>query len=1222
VRLSSVPDVGGKAKVETFLQAASAQLGIKAFHVWAADELEAILDKASEIRRSYTAWLTPSDVLSDLVQQLSRPNLSRLLPLALARDLRNERDIRLRDAGQETERPIYIDSVFVDLPVRAAEEVTSTSSGELRGNEADEDDVENKGEDKDAREIERYANLHVTGLLQMRAADKLDPDTCKVQRPNGPRSNRIVLLGGPGQGKSTIGQFICQIARARLLLAASSLSPESEELLKPILQRANTEGIPVVGPCRFPVRVDLPTFADALEKSRKSAQSLTLLSHVATRLSRELDCSIDVNDLRAWLRTCPWLVVLDGLDEVPASGNRDAVVKAIDAFWDEVHLENADVMVIVTSRPQGYQQTLSRRHWEHWELAPLSVKQASRVTTRLAKIRLSDPERREAVLAELQRSFSDPSTRLLSSTPLQATILFGIALLKGAIPHAKWDLFERYYTLLRDRESQKQGADAALFRDFKRQIDVIHYEAGFILQVAAESAGVATSFLTTEQLTALITKVLTIDEFDEAKVSTVVADLRRIATERLVLLTQRIEGRISFEVRSLQEFMAAGQITSASLVSIPERLRSIALSAHWRNVYRIAVSKIFSSAELAFPRADVVGICHALDNGDLGEESRCVCAGARLAVDLLADGVADSAPRFKKSLLRRSFFALDIGAYEVVERLASFLNSDTLAIFDEEIDSRLKAHFAPDANIVYALLGQLLRSHPEWAGAKLLQYWPGKAEEAIDMVEQLGVLQFGASIGERIRSLQEDVSPTRVSVLQRTLLLRNRRHVSAPLDADILVGQLPEWMLLPSGYVRPLVKDVNTLITCFTERVEANCTAWFVSIGQNIERFILRRENCQNGWAVVESAAKFVKDPSKETLAGIADSLRHLKEDDDIRGLVFPWPVQSIIGDFNEGCPISTLVAETRAGRFGDLGDWRQAEQRWRASGLLAEDFLQWNEGRYLNPRIAEIGAPAIIDIEWEMDRREKEEARGYDIAFELVQRISSPRKRRHLISALLTGLSNVSNQVLRKSVVDYLVNQISNYPRSTNLISQLMRASEAWTNEVFLQSLEHSIDRISIGPPRVIETARVDLTCRWRKLIPLFVNDCLRQAYIDSDSPESLDKLYIVPDDQDAEEVRDAITLIDFARGGIRPSECSRLADAIARAKVNPYLVHKALEKLATSEERIAILLQAVKVIRLKHKRLARWRRYVESLQSELEAEPSPLTSASELARLGLPSL
>ncbi|MFZ3308364.1 MAG: hypothetical protein WA280_03230, partial [Xanthobacteraceae bacterium] len=84
IRLSAVASIGGRDKVEAFLRGACAELGIKGYHIWAADDLEAILDTANDIRRSYAAWLTPSDVLSDLVVSLKRPNLTRLLPLALA----------------------------------------------------------------------------------------------------------------------------------------------------------------------------------------------------------------------------------------------------------------------------------------------------------------------------------------------------------------------------------------------------------------------------------------------------------------------------------------------------------------------------------------------------------------------------------------------------------------------------------------------------------------------------------------------------------------------------------------------------------------------------------------------------------------------------------------------------------------------------------------------------------------------------------------------------------------------------------------------------------------------------------------------------------------------------------------------------------------------------------------------------------------------------------
>jgi hypothetical protein len=1050
-----------------------------------------------------------------------------------------------------------------------------------------------------------YNNLNVAGRLQIRAADKLDPESCKRQRPDGPRRNRIVLLGGPGQGKSTIGQFMCQVARVRLLLATSSLSPESEELLQPILGRAKTEGVPITGPCRFPIRIDLPTFADALERSKTAEKSLTLLSHVANRLSRELDCSVDVDDLRAWLRACPWLLVLDGLDEVPASGNRDVVVKSIDTFWDEVHLASADVLVIVTSRPQGYKQALSRRHWEHWELAPLSVMQAKKVAARLGEVRLSDVERRAIVLAELHRSFSDPSTRLLSSTPLQVTILFGIALLKGTIPHAKWDLFERYYTLLRDRESQKAGSDAALFRDFKHQIDALHYEAGFILQVAAESAGAATSFLTTDQLTELIKKILKADEFDDATISKVVAELRRIATERLVLLTPRIEGRISFEVRSLQEFMAAGQITSASPVAITERLRAIASSAHWRHVYRIAASKIFSVTELAFLRADVIGICHLLDNGDLGEASRCVCAGARLAVDLLTDGVADSAPRFKKGLLRRAFSILDNGSYNVDPRLASFLTSDTLTIFDEEIRDRLKTRFTNDAWPVYSLLGQLLQSHPEWASARLLDYWPQEPNDAVRLVERFLPPQLTASLVEQVMSTQEKVSPQRIVKLHR-FLRHKKRHVPS---GDEGIKKAAEWILIPPGFSMPEL----TRVSCFN--VQTNCAGQFVSVKTSDERYALQYICYRNGWAVIESISQFIKEPSKETLANVAGSLVHWKNQGELAELVCPWPVQSIIADFEEGCPISTLVAESRDGRFGDLSDWKKAEERWSTSGLLSQDFIKWNDGRYLNREIAEIGAPAIIT----MRRSRRAEFPDFDLALETTRRISSVKKRHRVMGVVLDGIRKVSDENLRRQAIDYLVSQIPNY-QSPTYYSRLAENSDVWSDAGFLQALESNIDDIKIGYYWIPDSAtKIDLNGRWRKLIPIFVERVLeRAANTVSASSQMTKEVHVISNDEDAKNVHDAITVINFAQGKVHISKCPWLANSIWRSDVEPGLIHSVLKKWLTREECVTILTQLAKMERL-GSGMAR-RGYNEVLGNELEAKPSPLTHAPELTRLGLP--
>lgn len=107
VELSSVPENGGRAKIDTVFRAFADRLGIRDWHVWTADDLRSLLEAAPGVRTSYAAWLTPSDILTILVDKLIGADVNRLLPLALARDLRSEREVRLRDAGQETQQPIF-----------------------------------------------------------------------------------------------------------------------------------------------------------------------------------------------------------------------------------------------------------------------------------------------------------------------------------------------------------------------------------------------------------------------------------------------------------------------------------------------------------------------------------------------------------------------------------------------------------------------------------------------------------------------------------------------------------------------------------------------------------------------------------------------------------------------------------------------------------------------------------------------------------------------------------------------------------------------------------------------------------------------------------------------------------------------------------------------------------------------------------------------------------
>ena len=370
VTLSPEPKNGGKAKIEALFERFELSLGLKGHAVWSADELRVHLENATDVRLAYSAWLTPSDVLATLIKKLSSTNLQRLLPLALARDLRNERDVRLRDAGQETEKPIYLDDVFVDLPI-VDEQLVLTKDDIVLANPIGTDEIDFEPPRKNAEDRDEGPTGVVARLLTL-AADKLDPESIEATSKSsegdanqaapqssahqGQLPNHVVILGGPGQGKSTLGQFLAQVARARILRAheAGRLNPETRAIIEPVLTRAQLEGLPVHGPARFPIRVDLPSFADSLSRATAQHSSQTLGSFIATRLSHDIGVQIAEDDWRSWVGTCPSLIILDGLDEVPPSGNRTSVVAAIAALWDDLYLVNADTLIVVTTRPQGY----------------------------------------------------------------------------------------------------------------------------------------------------------------------------------------------------------------------------------------------------------------------------------------------------------------------------------------------------------------------------------------------------------------------------------------------------------------------------------------------------------------------------------------------------------------------------------------------------------------------------------------------------------------------------------------------------------------------------------------------------------------------------------------------------------------------------------------------------------------------------------------------------
>lgn len=131
-------------------------------------------------------------------------------------------------------------------------------------------------------------------------------------------------------------------------------------------------------------------------------------------------------------------------------------------------------------------------------------------------------------------------------------------------------------------------------------------------------------------------------------------DLVDAATKRLVLLVPRDDG-IGFEIRSLQELMAAHAITEGEDAAVLSRLRLLAHSPHWRNTWLLSAGNLLRSER--FERS-LIQLLRDLDNepGRLG--SRYPTAPL-LAADLLDDNLAVSRPNFERALMNRLFAVLD-----------------------------------------------------------------------------------------------------------------------------------------------------------------------------------------------------------------------------------------------------------------------------------------------------------------------------------------------------------------------------------------------------------------------------------------------------------------------------------------------------------------------------------------------------------------------------------
>ena len=353
-----------------------------------------------------------------------------------------------------------------------------------------------------------------------------------------------------------------------------------------------------------------------------------------------------------------------------------------------------------TSREQGYGGEFAGgagcafRH-----ILPLSRARALHYVELYAYARFgkSNPVKAADVLAKLQESAQRELTAQLMRSPLQVTFMATVVAARGDPGEDRWQLFASYYRTIYDRERQKAVPpyDAVLAKQ-QPTIDRLHHDVGFLLQYRGETEGATAISLPIDQFRQLLDGYLTEIGREGVEKDELVRLITEAASDRLVFLTSRVVGELSFDVRSLQEYMAAECLMTGEPELVKARLKSSASTSYWRNVFLFAASKCFADTQSRHFQDAIRLLCEDL-NTSSDPLLEAIKAGSDLAADILQSGAVAENPNHARHLARIALALLSQSYLNdksdqhlpIDQKLASIYSEVLRAVYISEVELRV-----------------------------------------------------------------------------------------------------------------------------------------------------------------------------------------------------------------------------------------------------------------------------------------------------------------------------------------------------------------------------------------------------------------------------------------------------------------------------------------------------------------------------------------------------
>jgi hypothetical protein len=611
------PEVGSIDKVNAEL---TKEFGVPCY-VWWRDDLERRLESSKQLLWRYPELARGSDFLEFLATERQNEvatRNARVFSSYMSAQHLKEADVKF----QEVQIQSNLLDLFTDTPIGLARE-KMPSKQSLNISESDHRALEM------ALISQRHSRYGVPEQELMAAQWLLK---------SGPQlgAQRIVLERAPGQGKSTVTQYLCQVHRAIALKKSAEQARIPNAHLNHLL--------------RLPMRVDLRDYAlwltgkdpmaggeDTVRPVNADESLESFISYQVHKLSGGKN--FDVDALSSVLAGSHCILVLDGFDEVADTASRSALIDHIRFGTERLSNECQSIQVIVTSRPAAFilSPGFPEREWAHVALLPLSTPHITEYTDKWIRARGVEEREGRGFKELLLDRINRPHIKSLAQNPMQLAILLNLISTKGmSLPDKRTALYDSYIDLFFGREAEKSPT----VRENRDILIQIHQYVAWKLQLDAEIPGGRGS-ISQKELEKLVRDFLIEKEHKGD-----VLPLFTGAVERVGALVSRVQGTLEFEVQPLREYFAGRFLYETAPYSPagaerhgtkPERFAALARRPYWSNVLRF-YSGCYSSGEL-------LSLISGLEELNESAEYSVKMHALQLSVLLLGDYVFAQEPK-------------------------------------------------------------------------------------------------------------------------------------------------------------------------------------------------------------------------------------------------------------------------------------------------------------------------------------------------------------------------------------------------------------------------------------------------------------------------------------------------------------------------------------------------------------------------------------------------